>query len=237
MAITLGNTKIGNKFTWTWSMPPGSNGTCPGESDDCRVHCYAKKGFLGCMPSATKEQNYEYSTSEHFTSWMILELRRVQAKLFRIHVVGDFYNAAYIKKWIAIVRACPSTRFYAYTRSWVIPALRPLLMQLAKLPNFRLWWSCDRSMPRPKPPKGVRLAYMQVEETDTPKYKVHLVFRVKALRKTVKKQLHGTMICPPENGVSTDVTCEKCQWCWTSGSADRAAIRAADYRISLPVIA
>ena len=66
---------------------------------------------------------------------MIAEVHRRWAGCVRIHVSGDFNSAEYVRKWVAIARACPTTRFYAYTRSWrragrlgiaAGPALRPL---------------------------------------------------------------------------------------------------------------
>ena len=166
MSITLGNSKIGKKFTWTWSIPPGLNGTCPGESSECGPNCYAKKGFLGCAPAVVKTQkiNYEMSKTPYFADWMTLEIKKAKAKLFRIHVAGDFYDIEYTKKWLKIVQECRETTFYAYTRSWCIDEIRPWLNKLAEKTNFRMWFSCDRSMKEPFRSKNVRLAYMQVEK-------------------------------------------------------------------------
>ena len=44
------------------------------------------------------------------------------AKEVRIHVAGDFFNADYLEGWILAALLCPSTVFYAYTKSlslWV----------------------------------------------------------------------------------------------------------------------
>lgn len=69
-------------------------------------------------------------------------------------------------------------------------------------------------MKEPFRSKNVRLAYMQVEKDDKPAYQVDLVFRIKSLRKNIQKKVDSILVCPPENGVSSKVTCESCGWCW-----------------------
>jgi hypothetical protein len=90
---------------------------------------------------------------------MIGEIRRRWVACVRIHVSEDFYSAEYVRKWAAVARACPATRFYAYTRSWRRPDIAAALAELSRCRNVRLWYSCDRDtgiparVPRPKVPE------------------------------------------------------------------------------------
>jgi hypothetical protein len=62
---------------------------------------------------------------------------------FRIHVSGDFFHADYVRKWIEICRARPDVTFYAYTRSWRIPAIWDKIQELHALPNVNVNLSVD----------------------------------------------------------------------------------------------
>lgn len=48
---------------------------------------------------------------------LILESLPRAAEAVRIHVSGDFFNAAYFLAWCDVARARPAIRFYAYTKS------------------------------------------------------------------------------------------------------------------------
>jgi hypothetical protein len=39
------------------------------------------------------------------------------AGVVRVHVAGDFFSQAYLDAWLAVARARPRTRFYAYTKA------------------------------------------------------------------------------------------------------------------------
>jgi len=124
--------------------------TCPGASTECSTFCYAKKGMFVRFGIQAK---YAAST---------MKLPAKYTPMVRIHASGDFDTVEYIEFWISEVRAHPDTKFWAYTRSWVIPELLPALERLRTMPNMQLFASTDPSMP--VPPEGWRIAYL---ETDT----------------------------------------------------------------------
>lgn len=210
--INLGNTKLGAAI-WSWSLPASAR-MCPGASAACKKACYAKRGhFLHSSVRNSYLANQKAAKSSTFTRWMTAQLQASHVKILRIHVSGDFYSAAYIRKWIAIVRQNHQCQFFAYTRSWRKAALQPLLAELAALPNMALWYSAD--MTTGTPPPGLR-AYMAVSDIDAttvaPDYQ--LVFRVN--QRTPLKRVNGMQVCPAENGVSGQWrhTCTSCGLCW-----------------------
>lgn len=74
---------------------------------------------------------------------LILESMPAKAKVVRVHVSGDFFNAAYLHAWIMVAQARPGVIFYAYTKS-----LKTLLPFVSDLPaNLRITYSyggkCD----------------------------------------------------------------------------------------------
>lgn len=208
------NIKVGLNV-WSWSIPAAS--TCPGRTPVCLSKCYARRGHFR-MPTvqALYARNKRLAGTAGFADWCVHALRASFVRVLRIHVSGDFYSEAYIRKWIRIVQACPRIRFYAYTRSWRTAALRTPLWELAALPNMFLWLSCDKHSGRPpRLPRlrRPRLAYMSTTPVDWPPYLVDLAFRT---YKTPagKWTPGGSLICPYENGVSKGITCSTCRICF-----------------------
>lgn len=209
--LTLGNSKLGESGIWTFSLPAVT--TCPGSSPTCRAECYATKGrFL----FAKRRYNAALASSAEpgFAARMIAEIRRGFIGCVRIHVSGDFYSADYVRAWVEVAKACPQTRFFAYTRSWRVPEMEAALKELAKLRNVRLWYSCDKDTGTPvRVPKRVRLAWMQTSADETPD-RADLVFRVRRLRRKVVKRIGLAMVCPVENGATGHKTdCGRCRVC------------------------
>jgi hypothetical protein len=208
--LGLGNAKLGRGI-YTFSLPAVT--TCPGSSPTCRRECYALRGRLK-LQRRRHRLAYRASLDDAFPGRMVREIRRRDCGCVRIHVSGDFYSAAYARAWAAVARACPQTRFYAYTRSWRVPEIAPALAELASLPNVRLWWSCDRDTGVPaRVPRRVRLAWLQASADDLPP-RADLVFRVRRLRKTVVKRVGLALVCPVENGATGHRTdCGRCRLC------------------------
>lgn len=171
---------------------------------------------------STKEshlKNMEISQQDDFVPWMVAKLRVLGATVMRVHVSGDYYNAAYIQKWRQIAGSTP-VRFYSYTRSWRIPELLPELMQLSTLPNMHLWWSLDKDANDAPYISGIRRAYMAVDDADAAvaPSDCDLVFRVKGGgNRTIMKKANSVFVCPPENGIKlpNHITCSKCRFCWS----------------------
>lgn len=218
--VTSGNTKLGMMVA-AWSLPPGEEQTCPGETPACRMSCYAKSGFFR-MPS-TKEshlKNMELSRQDDFVPWMVAKLRVLGAAVMRVHVSGDYYSSEYIRKWKQIAGSTP-VQFYSYTRSWRVPELLPDLMQLSTLPNMHLWWSLDKDASDAPYISGIRRAYMAVNDADAAVAPpdCDLVFRVKGGgNRTIMKKANSVFVCPPENGIKlpNHITCSKCGFCWSN---------------------
>ena len=137
-----GNTKLG-KSVGTINRMPGD--TCPGESEWCSWACYAKGGMFFYQWKRYKTSNIELP--EKFPPFV------------RIHASGDFDSEAYID-WISqMVKSNHETLFWAYTRSWRIPALLPALEALRGLPNMQLFASTD--VTTELPPDGWRVAFIE----------------------------------------------------------------------------
>lgn len=130
--------------------------TCPGASEWCRKMCYASKGrFIFGMVKDAHERNFNEVESEGFIAKILKEIPK--SGEFRIHVAGDFYSVNYIQMWIDICNSKPDIRFWAYSRSWVIPELRIKLEELKVLPNVEIFASIDSTMLQ-IPPEGWRIA-------------------------------------------------------------------------------
>ena len=206
--LGVGNTKLGRVIAH-FSLLAGS--TCPGRSKICNAACYAKSGrFKTRKVRKRLLWNRRQSLMPDFARRMIDEIGTRGYLVVRIHVAGDIYSLDYLRQWIAIVRACPTVRFYAYTRSWRVASMVQDLVTLAALPNMRLWYSCDAETGEPDDvPQGVRLAWLQHEPEAVPE-RSELTFRVRRLRRLPVVDL--PMVCPHETGQTNN--CGQCQHCW-----------------------
>lgn len=207
-----GNTKLG-KLVYQWSIPSGPKHICTGASTLCQSVCYAQDRFYTYQSvRAAMARNYRLTRKRNFIWKMLESIQGEFAKVVRIHASGEFHSAEYADAWIQIITKRPNTIFFAYTRAWRDPEIYPVLKRMARLPNLHLWFSCDRETGAPPVIRGVRRAYMMMDDDDKPKFKVNLCFRVEA--KTVMKKVDGVLVCPYENGV-TPITCSTCQLCFT----------------------
>ena len=214
--IQPGNTKLGH--VPNFSLPAET--TCPGRTELCVKHCYARKGhFRQFNVRLAHANNYDLSLKSYFAKNMIAEIAQLGISVLRMHVGGDFYSAPYIRKWIKIAKACPSTTFFAYTHSWTVPRLVRALVEFGELPNVQLWWSCDADThetngPPPDCSDEIRVAYLQVADDEhIPKY-ADLVFRVN--RETVRTRINNVRICPAETGKLPKAHCAECKLCWAN---------------------
>lgn len=208
------NSKLG-KTIQGFSLPAVL--TCPGRTAACENACYARKGhFARPAVKAKHLDNLRVSKLPEFVPRMIAEIRHADVDVIRISVSGDLYNLSYIRRWIKIVRACPETKFYAYTRSWRVPALLPALITLGREPNMRLWLSTDRETGAAPRIRGLPQAYLQLPGEELPKLPkgCKLIFRDE--HKTVLKQVGAAVVCPVESGVkyAQPMTCSRCKLCW-----------------------
>jgi hypothetical protein len=170
---------------------------------------------------ACYRRNLTLSRRPDFPQRVLAFLSARPVDVVRIHTAGDFYSAAYARKWLSIMLAAPAVRFFLYTRSWRVRGIRRVLVAMARLPNVRVWFSCDKEsgVPRRVPSK-VRLAWLMTDPDDWPP-RADLVFRVRHLRGTVQKRITwregngAALVCPVENGATGPrTTCSQCRYCW-----------------------
>jgi hypothetical protein len=216
-----GNSKLGS--IWNWSIP--ASFTCPGRSTLCEQLCYADNSFYYTSDVRNKLfSNLSIARLPVFADWMLTRIRVHRARLVRIHVAGDFFSADYIRAWGRVFLGCPSTRFYYYTRSWRVPALREAL-EANRFSNVRVWYSCDRETGKPdglrrKASAGIRLAYMLTENEVKPAFRADLIFRDKSWQKGTRvKRIAGRLVCPAEQFIAQSATCERCRICYDDARA------------------
>jgi hypothetical protein len=233
--FTPGNDKVGNALVF--NLPVFK--TCPGSTLFCRTYCYGD-WFNNRWPDVKRkhEANYQSSLRPDFPALAVAELeaaarrrRLPHPRLCRVHSVGDFYGAEYIRKWVEIATAAPEWTFWAYTRTWRVPDLLPELERLAMLPNFWLWLSADFMTKLPPEVPGARgVAWMQYigESLDwmkttgrgreAPRMNDLLIFPVKEQDRQPVKRIGLGMVCPHYNGTPKDKvpTCEGCRFCFTA---------------------
>lgn len=138
--ISDGNSKLG--VLPSFSLPPLA--TCPGATEFCKRFCYGKSGrYAWRRTKITLSLNLAMSKQANFVEEIEKEITKSKATVFRIHVVGDFYDVRYVKKWIEIADDLPGVAFYGYTRSWRVESIARKLMLLKALPNVRLMASVD----------------------------------------------------------------------------------------------
>lgn len=233
-----GNRKLG-PLVHSFSIP--AHDTCPGETEVCASSCYAGTHWFTTPEMRERlEANWEASQQSTFVAEITAELHQLKPRFLRIHVAGDFYEAPYIRKWVQIAKQFPHTTFFAYTRSWRNRRMRKALHALHRLPNFRLWWSCDRDTHvidgRPPRWRGVRVAWMaKTPDEFIPAY-TNLVFRV--YRRGIEKYKADRLVCPSENGVKTHfkITCTDCKLCFTNRSIPRKEVVRGDVENALVII-
>lgn len=85
----------------------------------CVAYCYAQKGsYVWSNVEQAFEKRYQVTKHSNFIEYTISEIKRIKADFIRIHDSGDFYSPKYIQSWFQIIRSCPQTKFYAYTKSF-----------------------------------------------------------------------------------------------------------------------
>jgi hypothetical protein len=208
-----------------FNIPP-EPAICIGASPRCAADCYAKT-FLFRLQDGRHRRNHERSRQDDFARALIAEIGRELVRIVRIHVAGDFYDAAYVAKWARVARACPGTTFFAYTRSWRREAALAALTELSRLPNVWLWFSEDRETGRSPAVPGIRRAYLLgvAEPEGSIPPDADLLFRVPLPRRPGRpnayprpaKRIHGVLVCPKEQGIDRTVamTCSRCRICFT----------------------
>lgn len=108
------------KRTFNFGIPAyqSSTGmkTCP-NAGACATGCYALAGAYRFSNVAQAfERRLTATLSDEFIGQMLSDIDRQRAERIRIHDSGDFYDEAYLDRWLSIIRARPQVEFYAYTK-------------------------------------------------------------------------------------------------------------------------
>ncbi len=241
-----GNSKVA---CYTWDLPEGA--TCPGRSAFC-LDCYAV-----AMSKGTKESSMMGSRvlrlkawAEHREWWrkeMVAECLKYGAMApVRIHVAGDFFNAEYTRDWIGVVKACPGTYFWGYTRSWAVDPkakgakdLLKALNELRALPNMTLFASFDPTMP--VPPANWLWAGIYGDPRMSTKRRVPRPVIICPEIAGTPQDWRGVRegAGPPlaADGFPRLATCRACGWCWNTANVPLPTKVQADGRArgSLPM--
>lgn len=210
--LSLGNQKL-SAGVWHFDLPAVT--TCPGRSSVCENRCYANRGRFA-FPQVRERLAWNYAQSKRadFAGRLADELYRKGVILMRWHVSGDFYARGYASKALTVMEMSAHCTFWAYTRSWRVPAIVPVVREMSALPNCRVWLSADSETGYPPDvPDGGRVAWMQTDEVDGCE-DADLVFLDRPLRKL---DLPLGNVCPAETplGKTRGTTCATCQKCWT----------------------
>ena len=130
-----GNAKLGKEIL-TFSLPAGY--TCPA-AHLCASYADRSTGKISdgkhttfrCF-AASQESTYPAVRKARWHNFdllrpinndfmamarLILQSLDKKAKIVRVHVSGDFFNAAYFRAWCTVAFFRPYTKFYAYTKS------------------------------------------------------------------------------------------------------------------------
>lgn len=220
----------GNSKTECFSFDLPAKVTCPGMTTECGNDCYAAK-FMRVYKGvdAKYQRNLELANATGFVDYMVANIP-IDCQ-FRIHVSGDFKDVDYVRMWIEICKARPDVTFYAYTRSWQIPAIWTVIRSLHRLGNVNVNLSVDdeTGTPRTKAMKTLRWCYL-TKMDNVPDWIRHddIVFRSNHLghkkrrKNAVAKGVEapslikrlGGQVCPLEQGQDIpNFSCAKCRLC------------------------
>lgn len=108
------------KRTFNFGIPAylSSTGlkTCP-NAGACAKGCYALAGAYRFSNVAQAfERRLKATLTDEFIQSMLADIDKQRAERVRIHDSGDFYDEAYLNRWIEIIKARPQVEFYAYTK-------------------------------------------------------------------------------------------------------------------------
>lgn len=208
--LTQGNKKVG-EAVHLWSLPAVT--TCPGSTPSCERVCYAATGrYLLPQVQQRLRWNLAQARRPEFADRMAAEIRTRGCLVVRVHASGDFFSAEYAERWLAVMRLCPQPRYYWYSRSWQVPAIRLVLERMAAMSCCAGWYSTDTDSGVPEVlPVTVRVAHL-LTRPDEPLPAAHLVFRPRGLRRV---PLPVSVGCPSESPDATRrLTCGTCKRCW-----------------------
>lgn len=173
--ISRGNKKMG--AIPSFSLPAGK--TC--DSVACKTcyldGCYgrAMEGRFPAVRNAyadnLRKLDEDLEGCKKFLNWYFDAPNA--PRMFRIHVVGDFYSYYYFKMWIDVIRNHPQTKFMAFTKQYMVVIAHVIMRRLPE--NLTLVASAWPNVHIPEWVKqGMPIAYMQDgTETRVPENAYH----------------------------------------------------------------
>ena len=113
--LSLNNSKLKKNQIYSFGLPAVV--TCP-FAGECRSWCYATQGAYryGVVKNA-RQRALDLSKTDQFVDLITSEIHRRGVTMLRVHDSGDYYCKKYCNKWAQIMRNCPGTIFYSYTKS------------------------------------------------------------------------------------------------------------------------
>lgn len=139
--LKKGNSKTG-KSVFTYSQLAGarmwftSRGIIPGTCAGTCEHCYACTGFYQMQSVKNALALNTELTREHIDfkkRAIIAQIKADNIQVIRIHAAGDFDSIADVNVWRDIVKACPDSLFWTYTKRTYAE-----IDELNKLPNINI---------------------------------------------------------------------------------------------------
>jgi hypothetical protein len=122
----------------SFAIPAGL--TCP-KAGSCKNHCFALTGHTAYVQMVRDTHSAALGLAERDD--FVTKMNEVIGKKFkgktldpknpyRIHAWGDFYSNKYANKWMEIIKSNPNVWFYAYTKSFTMPAVKELMNGIKK---------------------------------------------------------------------------------------------------------
>ena len=203
--------KIGNAF----SLPAGTDFSCPFATNFCDSICYAGKleriyrGFKAVVMHNFDLLNASTDMTNDLSVMIqafVDECDKARAKglnapkLFRIHADGDFFSPEYATAWKNTIKAFPDVHFWAYTR---VPFAVEILHGIE---NLSMYFSADPDniqLAKIMIKKGVKIAY--VDDTFADAQNALNELGIKAVR------------CPSQNNKDFDLINERGSACVRCG--------------------
>ncbi len=193
----INNAKIGRKVTkGAWSGMPiytlslEERATCP---RSCVVYdcCYGN-----AMPMAVRFRYDPALVERLYVELNELSKRHKNGFVVRLHVLGDFPDADYVRQWMRWSHAIPELRVWGYTA-------HPRDGEIGKLIRLMNSGRAERWMVRFSVAPEIPHAPMQAA----------VVWEKPATLETI----NDTVICPQELGKTS--TCGSCALCWSPEAA------------------
>lgn len=105
---------------WAGRLADGRTyNTCP-SAGICHKVCYARAGayrFSNVLERHERNLAYVLDDLLGWERQMVDEIhRKKRPVIVRVHDAGDFFSDPYTLAWLRVMEACPTSRFYCYTK-------------------------------------------------------------------------------------------------------------------------